>query len=101
MTYSQLIKSSTSNESEYGAVFKGIKLGDGLKMDYIIYSDSQLIVEQILGNYKINKAELQQLYNKVVFAMEVSDYYKGIKWISRVENKEADKLAQCITKMAL
>ncbi len=101
LTFSQLVKAKTNNESEYLAVFKGVKLGDGLKRDYIIYSDSELIVKQIKGEYRVEKASLLGLRNMTVFAMEVSEYYKGIKWISREYNKEADKLAQWITKEAL
>lgn len=101
LTFSQLVKSKTNNESEYAAVYKGIQLGDQLKRDYIIYSDSQLVVEQIKGDYKVKKSNLLLWYTKVVFLMEISEYYKGIKWIGREYNKEADELAQSITKEAL
>jgi len=101
MRFSQLVKASTNNESEYIAVYAGVKLGEDLSRDFIIYSDSELVVKQILGEYQVKKQELLLLYNKTVFAMEISNYYKGIQWISRVENTQADKLAQSITKEAL
>jgi ribonuclease HI len=101
LKFSQLVKSATNNESEYAAVFAGVKVGNELKRDFVIHSDSELIVRQIKGEYEVTKPSLINWYNKVVFNMEVSPYYKGIEWISREYNKEADKLAQSITKEAL
>jgi ribonuclease HI len=101
LTFAQLVKSATNNESEYAAVFAGIKMGNELKRDFIIHSDSQLIVRQITGKYEVTKSNLLNWYNKVMFSIDKSTHYKGIKWISRELNKEADKLAQSITKEAL
>lgn len=101
VNFSQLINAKTNNESEYLAVCKAIKIMDDIGVEYKIYSDSQLIVNQINGEYQIRKQELRLLYERAVFAMEVSDYYLGIEWIPREQNKKADNLAQSITKEAL
>ena len=101
VNFSQLVKVKTNNEAEYVAVYKAIKIMETINVDYRIYSDSQLIVNQINGKYEVRKQELKLLYERVVFAMEVSEHYQGIKWIPREENEKADELAQSITKEAL
>lgn len=101
LKYSQLIKSATNNESEYSAVIAGIALGNKLKKNYVIYSDSELVVKQIKGEYRVDKDSLKELHHKAYMATSLSGYFISIDWIPREQNKEADKLAQGITKEAL
>ena len=61
-----------------------------------IFMDSQLVVNQFLGNWQIkneqfnkfNKFAHEQL-NKIPFAK-----WKGLKWVRRGFNQEADRLSK-------
>lgn len=54
---------ATNNEAEYNAVI--LALENILEKDITIISDSQLVVNQIQGNWKINKEHLELLNQKV------------------------------------
>ena len=55
----------------------------------IIRGDSQLVINQINGKYKVKAVKIIALYQKVL------SKFKDIKieWIPRDKNKEADKLS--------
>ena len=55
-----------------------------------IYMDSELIVKQIKGEYKVKNEELRQVYLKVVEEFKKLESY-NITHIKRELNKEADK----------
>ncbi len=63
---SQPIGQATNNQAEYGAVIaaleEAIKLG-AKQVD--IRSDSELVVRQINGQYRVKKASLKPLYQQV------------------------------------
>ncbi|MGB2762479.1 MAG: ribonuclease HI family protein [Minisyncoccales bacterium] len=88
----------TNNEAEYQAVIfalKKIKLLFGKKTAYNseieINSDSQLLVKQLNGEYKILEPNIQSLFLKV-WNLKI-DFKKIIfKSIPREQNKEADRL---------
>lgn len=96
--YSQAIGETTNNQAEYQAVifaFKKIKALFGKKkvkdMEIEIRMDSELISQQLNHQYKIKEKNLQPLFLKVWNLM--LDFGKvNFKYISREENKEADKL---------
>jgi len=86
----------TNNQAEYIALIRGLgELGKIKKKDdkAKVMVDSQLIYNQILGNYKINKLELKKLCEE---ACRLIDLTKDIQliWNRRTENGEADKLAK-------
>ena len=84
---------ATNNMAEYKALILGIKLSMRYNAKKILFkSDSELMVKQIKGEYKVKNAQL-----KLLFA-EVQDLFKKLpNWeimhVSREENKEADLLA--------
>ena len=84
----------TNNQSEYSAVIEALKISRGKKFKKIIlYSDSQVVINQINNLYKIKNPELKKLYYKV---KELEKYFKHIKFIhiSRKKNKIADVLSR-------
>lgn len=92
--------SKTNNEAEYLSLILGLlKLQNFIndKEQVKIISDSQLLVRQILGQYKVKKPELQKLY---IFAMSILRKMNyTIEHVLRDQNKEADKNAnQAIDK---
>ena len=81
----------TNNEGEYLAVLIAltalITAGFYDGTDIEIYSDSQLIVNQLNGKYKIHKPELQDLHDKVMdLSGSISSKVK-VTWVPRELNK--------------
>jgi len=57
---------TTNNVAEYTAVIKALtKAAEQADGELQVFSDSQLIIRQITGVYRINKPHLQTLYNEV------------------------------------
>ncbi|MGC9309497.1 MAG: ribonuclease HI family protein [Candidatus Nanoarchaeia archaeon] len=59
---SKYIGIKTNNEAEYLAIIMALQ---EIKGNLTITSDSQLVIKQLRGEYKINKPHLQELANKV------------------------------------
>lgn len=87
------IGKTTNNVAEYMALIRGLEeaiiMGDE---DVKIISDSELLVKQIKGEYKIKNQGLKPLY---LHAKELIKKLKKfeIEHAFREENKHADKLA--------
>ena len=97
--YSKEIGEATNNEAEYQAVIlalKKIKLLYGKKKakesEIEIRSDSQLLVSQLNGEYKILDEKIQKLFIEV---WNLQTEFKKVvfKLIPREENKLADRAA--------
>lgn len=90
---SQRIGPTTNNQAEYKAVIaalgKAIKLGAG---EVEINLDSELLVRQINGKYRVRNAALKPLYQQV---KQLQSRLKGfvIAHIPRQQNVEAHRLA--------
>ncbi len=83
----------TNNEAEYNALIKALEIAKDHGLTKIeINSDSELLVNQINGVYKIRKDHLLELYNKTRDLIKDFSEFK-IRYISREQNKEADYLA--------
>lgn len=83
----------TNNVAEYKALIMGLLQAAQLGGDRIeIFLDSQLIVRQIQGLYKVKSTDLQPLFARAKELLATFDNYE-IKHIPREENKRADQLA--------
>ena len=85
----------TNNEAEYWALLLGLfLLKKYLKADdkAIIYSDSQLLVRQMNGEYKVKDKKLIRLYSIAKKCLS-DDPSCSIRHIPRAENEVADELA--------
>lgn len=96
--YSQYIGKATNNEAEYqGLIFalKKAKLLFGKEkiraLPTELKSDSELLIKQMNGEYKIKEPRMQSLFLK---AWNLKMDFKNLKFflIPREENKEADRL---------
>lgn len=90
---SQAIGNATNNEAEYQAVIIALKKALELGADEIeLRSDSELMVNQLCGRYKIKSTGLRPLYLQ---AAELLGRFKKvtITCIPRELNMEADRLA--------
>jgi len=83
----------TNNQAEYLALIRALEELRGMPVKEVkIYSDSQLLVRQMNGEYRVRNENLIPLYNKAEQMMgkipKVTFHF-----INREKNKEADKLA--------
>ncbi|MFC2001784.1 ribonuclease HI family protein [Chloroflexota bacterium] len=90
---SQCIGTTTNNQAEYRAVIatleKAINLG---AKEVTLNSDSELVVKQINGQYRVKKATLKPLYQKAKQLLASLEAYT-VTHVPREQNTEADKLA--------
>jgi ribonuclease HI len=86
--------SRTNNEAEYLALLLGVALASEHMKEHDmleIISDSQLMVKQVLGLFKVRKPELQRLHQQVLRFLRPMRYQ--IRHVMREHNGVADKLA--------
>lgn len=99
--HSRYIGETTNNVAEYTALIQGLKIAleKGFKKVRVA-SDSELLVRQINGLYRVKTPHLQTLFDQAVRLME---QFKEVDvfHVPREQNKEADALAnQAIKKRA-
>ncbi len=89
---SEVIGRATNNEAEYHAVLLGVELARELGADELdLVGDSQLIVRQVQGSYKVKQEHLKPLRDQVMKALEGFDSW-SIRHVKRGENERADEL---------
>jgi ribonuclease HI len=89
-----LTKPCTNNDAEYEALIVGLELSLELEIKAVrIFGDSQLIINQIMGEYKVLKPELIQYHQKAMELMKKIPYV-SIEKVTRAVNGEADALAK-------
>jgi len=90
---SQRLGVTTNNQAEYQAIIAGLEKAVGLGVKSAdVKSDSELVVNQINGRYKIKNTGLRPLYQKVVQLIGQLESF-SISYIPRDQNKAADDLA--------
>ena len=90
---SKYIGETTNNVAEYSALIYGLQEALILRADeVIINTDSELLVRQLKGEYKIKDPQLKILYGQVEHLLTGFASYE-IRHIARSENKGADRLA--------
>ncbi len=90
---SQPIGHTTNNQAEYRAVIAALEyaLRSGISQ-VSMYSDSELIVNQINGQYRVKEATLKPLYQRVKHLQLQLESFK-ITHVPREQNEEANRLA--------
>ncbi len=84
---------ATNNRAEYLALIEGLKAAAAWKPDRLeVYMDSQLVVEQVNGRWKIKHADLQPLARQVQALLKEFPSVI-VSYVPRVKNKGADALA--------
>ena len=84
---------ATNNTAEYMALIEGLRKAAEWQPERLeVYLDSQLVVEQMMGRYKIKKPELQTLAQTARGLLNgFADH--TISYVPREKNKGADALA--------
>jgi ribonuclease HI len=87
------IGQTTNNIAEYMALIRGLEqvLLKGYK-DADFFSDSELLVKQLNGEYKVKHPNLVPLYYQVLALVEKMGKF-SIKYVPREKNPDADRLA--------
>ena len=81
----------TNNEAEYLALLLLLEEVDRRGISADILGDSQLVVNQVTGRWKINEPRLRELADR---AMDLLRRTKSsISWVPRDQNSEADRLS--------
>jgi ribonuclease HI len=92
-TVSRRLGTATNNQAEYRAVIAGLEKAVSLGARRVVLkSDSELIVRQINGRYRVKKPELQVLHRKVIALKDSLESFR-ISHVPRGENAESDRLA--------
>lgn len=91
---SDYIGAATNNIAEYTALIKCLELARETKCArLIVHSDSELMVRQVRGAYKVKDKGLKKLFTDVQRILASAPYEFEIKHVAREENGEADELA--------
>ena len=90
---SDYLGKQTNNYAEYSALLAALSYATrhGFKA-LKVYSDSELMVKQITGQYKVTNPSLKELYAKSIKLIEDLEAFE-INHVPREQNREADWLA--------
>ena len=95
---SEYIGLGTNNKAEYSAVIKALKEAIKLNPDEVtLYLDSELVVRQLTGRYKVRSKSILPLY---VEACELLKRFVKVSvvHVPREYNAEADALATAVLR---
>lgn len=93
-TISQYIGLATNNVAEYRALLMALKRAKELGGEkFFVKSDSELLVKQIKGVYKVKNDALKELNYQAQSFIKNFTFF-SIEHVAREYNKEADKLAK-------
>jgi len=86
------IGEATNNVAEYRALLRGIELAAAHgASDLELVGDSELVVRQVEGRYKVKNAGMKQLHEEVRRALREFDSW-SIRHVRRESNADADRL---------
>lgn len=91
----EFLGSTTNNEAEYKALIMALEtlltFNNLSKVESLIVKlDSKLVVEQVLGNWKVKEERLKPLVDKVRLLLVKLPFPYQLKHVPRAENHLAD-----------
>lgn len=90
---SRVIGRATNNVAEYRAVIEGLEMATNHRPALlVIRCDSQLLVRQLLGEYRVRSPGLRPLYQQALQLLERFPRVR-IEHVRRERNRHADRLA--------
>lgn len=95
---------ATNNVGEYRGLIEGLRwLADHGHTDHdiTVRGDSQLIVRQVLGQYRVKDEKLKPLHAEVVAQLARFTKAPTFEWVRREENERADELSKEGVRVAL
>jgi len=92
-TGSKALGHATNNQAEYHAAIAALEAALGLGANVVeLRMDSELVVRQLSGRYKVRNPKLQPLYKRILALRERFDCVV-LAHVPRELNRVADKLA--------
>lgn len=88
------IGTKTNNQAEYAALIIGLYFVSDIMHEHdelVIVSDSELLVKQLNGHYRVKDATLQRLFSRAQHMLK--DINHRIMHVLRAHNSHADALA--------
>ncbi len=100
--FSKFLGEKTNNEAEYGALIVALELAEGFTKGYVhCLLDSELVVKQLNGEYKVKSPKLKSLWLKV---RELQQHFQKVTFnhVSRMDKniEEVDELANHVLDRA-
>jgi ribonuclease HI len=91
---SRYLGETTNNVAEYQALILGLQMAREQGATRIqVLADSQLVVEQLNGSYRVKSPHLQPLWQQAKKELQNFEAY-AISHLDRAGNQEADRLAR-------
>ena len=91
---SSYIGNRTNNFAEYTALIRALKIAKYFKTNILkIRTDSELVVKQICGEYKVKNEQIKKLYDQAISLIRSISTCK-IEHVPREQNDKADYLAK-------
>jgi ribonuclease HI len=88
----ETIGKTTNNVAEYRALLRGLELATAHGADEVeLIGDSELVVRQIEGRYKVKHADMKELHAKAKAMLANFDSW-SIRHVKRGQNADADAL---------
>ena len=88
----ETIGEATNNVAEYMALLRGIELAAAKGAEELeLVGDSELVVRQVEGRYKVKNPGMKKLHEEVTQALRGFDSW-SIHHVRRAENADADRL---------
>ena len=95
----EYVEHSTNNQAEYYGLWLGLQKCIELGFtEVLIEGDSQLVIKQVSGEWKIKDPTLQQLHKVVSKLIQDNFDFVGIKHVLREYNTHADALTNEVMK---
>jgi ribonuclease HI len=87
----------TNNQAEYTALVKALEhaLELGSEHEVVVHSDSELMVKQMTGEYRVKNGDLRPLYED---ALDLARQFRRVRYrhVRRDQNKRTDELCNLV-----
>ena len=91
-TICKALGKKTNNQAEYTAVISGLEKAISLGAKQVLLkSDSELVVKQLTGLYKVKNADLREMYQQAIKLTGQLQKFTAVN-IPREQNRQADAL---------
>lgn len=98
-TYSEKIGNVTNNVAEYKALIKALELAlKYTKEELTCILDSELIVKQLFGEYRVKNKKLLQLFLRV---QKLQENFKKIKYLHVRRNDKFQQIVDALVNIEL
>ncbi len=96
LEHAENLSPTTNNVAEYTALVRALTAASELGLrDLIIFSDSELLVKQMKGEYRVKNADLKELYDA---AQALARQFQAVQLnhVPRAQNARADALCNLV-----